>query len=130
MEFSVIFPSHNKIYLTGVCYLGGAYIGSICRGYDYAELSYGEVASGYLSLNTGIVTFAGNIHLSAPVVQFDQEVGHNLGAKHDGGESNSCDPYKYLMASQISTLSNGHRRTFSNCSKDYFKSEMQRLEEV
>ena len=133
MEFSVIFPSHNKIYLTGVCYLGGAYTGSICRGYDYAELYYGEGPSGYLSLNTGIVTFAGNIHLSAPVVQFAHEVGHNLGAKYDGSGWNDCDPDKYLMSSQISTLStqpNGHRRTFSNCSKDYFKSEMQRLEEV
>ena len=125
MEFSVIFPSHNKLYLTGVCYLGGAYTGSICRGYDYAELSYGEVASGYLSLNTGIVTFAGNIHLSAPVVQFAQEVGHNLGAQHDG-EGNRCNSRKYIMAAHSGT----NQKTFSQCSKNSFNSEMQKLETV
>ena len=125
IQFSVIF--HNQTNVTGVCYSGVAYIGTICRNYAYTKLKYGEQTAGYLSPNTGFVTFAGNSQpreLSS-IVTFAHEVGHNLGAQHDG-TNNKCNPRKYMMASQTSTL----QKTFSHCSKNYFKAEMQRLEEV
>ena len=131
LEFSVIFLlflTHNKTNFTGVCFSGVAYISTICKNYAYTLLRKdGKLTAGYLSPNTGFVTFAGNSQpreLSS-IVTFAHEVGHNLGAQHDG-TNNKCNPRKYMMASQTSTL----QKTFSHCSKNYFKAEMQRLEEV
>ena len=112
-----------------MCLLGVSYTGGVCWDYSYTTLKNSKRIAGYLSPNTGFVTFAGKTRLSMPVMTFAHEVGHSVGAQHDGTE-NECNPRKYMMASHTSTLPEDHQKTFSQCSKDYFTAELQRVVEV
>ena len=83
----------------------------------------------FISKNTGFVTWAGNSLSSEPILTFAHEVGHNLGAEHDG-DGNHCNPYRYMMASEAQSDTRDHSKIFSSCSKDYFEKELQSMVEV
>ena len=128
-EFSVIFLSLGQTNLTSVSYQGVAYISGVCKNYAWTQLEFSKSTKGYLSPNTGFVTFAGNSLSSTPVLTFGHEVGHNLGAPHDG-DNNHCDARKYMMAAYAQTLPKDHSKIFSKCSKDSFKSELTNMVKV
>ena len=134
MEFSVIFPSHNKTNLTSVCYQGVSYKSGICKNYVKTTIKYSEprFRGGYLSQNTGIVSFNGSSVSAYPKLTFAHEVGHSLGAEHDGEGSppNKCNPTHWMMAAHTELLPKDHQKIFSLCSKAYFKSEMEEIEKV
>ena len=130
-ELSVIFASHNK---TSNCCLfnqGLAYKSGICKNYAKDIIRHGEdgVKEGYKTRNVGLVTFNGSSLSANPIITFAHEVGHNLGAEHDG-EGNECNPTRYMMAAETDKLPKDHQKIFSNCSKKYFKSEMEEIEKV
>ena len=83
----------------------------------------------FLSQNTGFVTFSGNSLSSSPILTFAHEVGHNLGAEHDG-DTNTCNPSRYMMASYAEQLPMDHSKIFSSCSKNYFRFELENLVKV
>ena len=131
MEMSVIFPRHNEINHTALCYKGMAKRSGICKNYVKTTIRYSEprFRDGYLSQNTGIVSFNGSSLSAYPKITFAHEVGHSLGAKHDG-EDNDCHKTHYMMAAHTALLPKDHQKIFSNCSKDYFKSEIEKIEKV
>ena len=110
-----------------------SYIGGICKNYVLTTLKHSNNPSGYHNQNTGFVTFHGHSpgrkETIRPLLTLAHEVGHNLGAQHDG-EKNKCDQKKYMMASHTSYLPKKHQKIFSQCSKKYFKAEMEEVEEV
>ena len=106
-----------------------AYIRGICKNYALTNMEFSKTKTGYLSANTGFVTFAGNSLSSTPILTFGHEVGHNLGAEHDG-PPNRCNPRKFMMASYAAILPKDHSKIFSECSKDYFKFELQKMVKV
>ena len=67
-----------------------------------------------ISQNTGFITYSGSSGLRLPQLTFAHEVGHSLGASHDG-DGNSCPPSGFLMASMSSGPETGEMN-FSNCS--------------
>ena len=129
-----VFPSaHNKTNLTAVCYQGFARRRGICKNYVKCKkcIKYSEPRGrdGYLSQNTGIVTFNENSFAAHAELTFAHEVGHSLGADHDG-EGNECHETHYMMASHTELLPKDHQKIFSQCSKAYFKSEIEEIEKV
>ena len=75
------------------------------------------------------MTFNGSSLSANPIITFAHEVGHNLGAEHDG-EGNECHKTHYMMAAETDTLPKDHQKIFSQCSKKYFKSEIEEIEKV
>ena len=130
MEFSVTFLSHIQANLYWcLFYQGAAYIGGICKNYAFSKLNYSVQTHGYHNANTGFVTFAGNSLDSNARLTFAHEVGHSLGAQHDGW-MNTCNRSKFLMAQHTATLPVDDRQIISECSKNYFRSEIQKMLEV
>ena len=80
-------------------------------------------------MNVGLVTFNGSSLSAHPMITFAHNVGHSLGAEHDGG-GNECHSTHYMMASQTDKLPKDHQKIFSQCSKAYFKSEMEEIQKV
>ena len=110
-----------------------SYIGGICQNNVPVKLKHSNNPWGYLNLNTGFVTFHGHSpgrqETIRPLLTLAHEVGHNLGAQHDGTK-NKCDPKKFMMANVSSNLPKEQPKLFSQCSKKYFKAEMEEIEEV
>ena len=106
-------------------------MGGICQNYDKTILRHGEdgFKEGYATRNVGLVTFNGSSLSANPIITFAHEVGHNLGAEHDG-KGNNCTPDHYMMASHTERLPKDHQKIFSQCSKKYFKSEIEEIEKV
>ena len=96
----------------------------VCRGYAYDSLRRKKI-----SPNTGFVSWTGNSLSSTPILTFAHEVGHNLGAEHDG-DGNHCDPNHYMMASTSQPYTRDHSKIFSSCSKNYFEKELQSMVQV
>ena len=117
----------RPVNLTDVSFSGIAYRGGVCRNHFLTLKDHGKLEG--ISLNTGFVTFAGNSLSSEPLLTFAHEVGHNLGAEHDG-DGNHCDPNHYMMAAVAQTYSRDHSKIFSYCSKNYFRTELRSMVQV
>ena len=76
------------------------------------------------SYNTGFITFDQDTNLNTAILIFAHEVGHNVGASHDGDVG--CNSRNFIMASHVSTTDT----TFSQCSKNAFKSVLKKVAEV
>ena len=94
--------------LTTLCYSGLAYVGTLCNS----------------RYNTGFITFDQDTKLNTAILIFAHEVGHNVGASHDGDVG--CNSRNFIMASHVSTTDT----TFSQCSKNAFKSVLKIVAEV
>ena len=87
--------------------VGKAYTGTICSTFLNYNVS-GEILQ--MSQNTGFINFIAKYSN----ITFAHEVGHNLGAKHDGDE-NSCGRSGFLMESSLTPPTDGGKK-LSDCS--------------
>ena len=95
-----------------------AFRSGVCKNHALGQLDNGRMA--IISPNTGFVSWTGNSLSSTPILTFAHEVGHNLGARHDG-DSNTCNPSHYMMAAYSKTVSRDHSKIFSSCSKNILR---------
>jgi len=108
--------------------LGVAYIGTVCNDFKRTITSNGAIE--YLSANTGFITFKGKSKVLTSYLTFAHEVGHNMGAGHDGqGQSSGCPSRGYLMAAYAPNKPTDQNHQFSECSRTAIENAVRVLEQ-
>ncbi|XP_048240434.1 zinc metalloproteinase-disintegrin-like NaMP isoform X2 [Haliotis rufescens] len=105
-DFTMIFTSH-KMYRYEEDLLGISQTASVCK--EGKGISIVKVDGSFMT-NTRTAS---------------HELGHGLGAKHDG-DGNTCKAEdQYIMSAKLKIDTSGHQFQFSSCSSTYFRHYLQ-----